>query len=36
LKKISIAVVAAVALGLGTTPDKAIVFGKYILGAGTS
>jgi secreted trypsin-like serine protease len=35
LKKLSIAVVAALTLGLGTTPAKAIVFGEEVLSAST-
>jgi V8-like Glu-specific endopeptidase len=35
LKKLSIAVVAAVTLGLGATPAKAIVFGEDVLSAST-
>lgn len=35
MKKLSIAVVAAVTLGLGATPAKAIVFGEDVLSAST-
>ena len=35
MKKLSIAVVAALALGLGATPAKAIVFGEDVLSAST-
>jgi V8-like Glu-specific endopeptidase len=35
MKKLSIAVVAALALGLGATPAKAIVFGEEVLSAST-
>jgi secreted trypsin-like serine protease len=35
LKKLSIAVVAALTLGLGATPAKAIVFGEEVLSAST-
>jgi hypothetical protein len=35
LKKLSIAVVAALTLGLGAAPAKAIVFGEEVLSAST-
>jgi len=35
MKKLSIAVVAALAFGLGATPAKAIVFGEEVLSAST-